>query len=298
MRIVSEAEIRAVVDERDARLAMRQAFSALAAGEVIAPDELAMVLEHGGELHVKGAYLGGDVIAFKAATGGFPAGGNSGFTAVLDAHTGGPTAILQDRGWLTEMRTAAAAALSAEVLAAPNPRKLALLGAGVQAGFQLRAMRDLFDFGAVSVWSRTATSAAAFAAEHNVDVAANAGAAVADADVVVCCTPSREPLLSFDQLKPGVHVVAMGSDMVGKRELAIDVLARADLLVADSVVMTSRVGELQHAPAEQPRAVDLGDVLAGVKPGRTSDLQISVCDLCGLGIQDAAMAELVMSRLG
>ena len=120
MRIIEEAAIRDVVSVADARQAVRDAFCAFAAGGVIAPDEMAMKLDHGGELHVKGAYLGGDVIAFKSATGGFPGGGNSGFTAVLDAHTGAPVAILRDGGWLTEMRTAAASAVSALALARPE----------------------------------------------------------------------------------------------------------------------------------------------------------------------------------
>ena len=98
-------------------------------------------------------------------------------------------------------------------------------------------------------------------------------------------------------LAPGAHVIAMGSDMLGKRELASDTLDRADVVVADSVSVTSRVGELAHAPAAAARAVDLGDVLTGRAAGRTAPEQLTVSDHCGLGIQDAAMAQLVMEGL-
>ena len=97
------------------------------------------------------------------------------------------------------------------------------------------------------------------------------------------------------RLSPGTHVIAMGSDLLGKRELADDVLLGAALLVADDVSIAGRVGELAHLAEAAERAVDLGDVLTGRSVGRTSDEQITVSDHCGLDIQDAAMAQLVMT---
>lgn len=276
---------------------MRRAFVALAGSTVIAPDELAMKLGHGGELHVKGAYLGGDWIAFKAATGQFPDGGNSGFTAVLSARTGAPAAILRDGGWLTEIRTAAASALSATVLARPESTSLAILGGGFQASHQVAAYRDAFDLSAVTVWSRTPATAAKFAVDNDAVAVPSVGEAVADADIVVCCTPSTEPLVHVDMLRPGTHVTAVGADMTGKRELAHDVLAQCGVLACDSVEVSSAVGELQYAAGLRERAVDLGSILNGTATGRTTDEEITVSDLCGLGVQDAAIAELVMSSV-
>lgn len=297
MRVIEEAAIREVVSVADARRAVHGAFCALAGGGVIAPDEMAMKLEHGGELHVKGAYLGGGVIAFKSATGGFPGGGNSGFTAVIDAHTGAPVAMLHDGGWLTEMRTAAASAVSARALGRPDATRLAILGGGIQAAFQVDAMRDAFTLESVAVWSRTPQTAQRFAEQNHAEPVASVEAAVADADIVICCTPSREPLVSASMLAVGTHVIAMGADMTGKRELAADVLDRAAVICVDSIDVAGRVGELQHAPNQIARAVELGDVLLGTSAGRSSDLDLTVTDLCGLGIQDAAMAQLVMDRI-
>jgi len=297
MRIVDRPTIRSLVSLSSAREAVRAAFIAMSEGEVVAPDELAMVLDHGGELHVKGAYLGGAHLAFKAASGGFPQGGNAGFTAVLDADTGGLVAILDDGGWLTEIRTAAASAVSAGVLARPESTSLAILGGGFQAAFQVAALREAFTLSDVRSWSRSAATRERFAAENETRAVDTVAEAVADADIVICCTAAREPVLSVSALAPGAHVVAMGADMYGKRELADDVLESADVVVADSVDVTSRVGELAHVSSAARRAVELGDVLTGRSPGRTSATQLTVSDHCGLGLQDAAMAELVMKGL-
>ena len=120
MKVLDADTVRSRVSLAAARGAVHDAFCALADGDVVAPDEFAMHLANGGELHVKGAHLGGPYLAFKAAAGAFPEGGNSGFTAVLDAATGAPAAILDDGGWLTEIRTAAASAVSARALARPD----------------------------------------------------------------------------------------------------------------------------------------------------------------------------------
>jgi len=297
MQLVALDDIQSVVSVTNARQAVHDAFCALAAGSAVAPPELAMKLAHGGELHIKGAYLGGEVLAFKAASGQFPDGGNSGFTSVLDAATGAPVAILDDHGWLTEMRTAAASAVTAVALARPESSRLAILGGGYQAAFQVEAMRDVFELEDVRVWSRSEATRQAFAQANGAKAAATVQAAVVNADIVICCTPSREPLLRHAMIAPGTHVVAMGADMVGKRELAADLTEQCDMLVCDDKAVTAHVGELQHCPHQVGRAVNLGDVLTGSAPRRTASEQITVADLCGLGIQDAAMAQLVMTGL-
>ncbi len=297
MKTIDASSVRSQVTLASAREAVRAAFVVMSEGTAVAPDELAMVLGHGGELHVKGAYLGGSYLAFKAASGGFPEGGNAGFTAVLDASTGRLAAILDDGGWLTEIRTAAASAVSARALARPESSSLAILGGGFQAAFQVAALRESFALADVRSWSRSAITRERFADENDTRAVDTVAEAVAHADIVICCTPAREPVLHAAMLAPGAHVVAMGSDMLGKRELADDVLESADVIVADSVDVTSRVGELAHMPSAAARAVELGDVLTGRATGRTSATQLTVSDHCGLGLQDAAMAQLVMEGL-
>ncbi len=122
--------------------------------------------------------------------------------------------------------------------------------------------------------------------------------AVRGADVVVTCTASREPLVRADWLAPGAHVTAVGSDGPGKQELDPDILRRADVLVVDAKDQCVRLGELQHAPEEADRAVELGAVCAAAAPGRTAPEQRTVCDLTGVGVQDVAAAAAALAHAG
>jgi ornithine cyclodeaminase len=125
--------------------------------------------------------------------------------------------------------------------------------------------------------------------------------AVVGADIVVTVTPSHEPLVRAEWLAPGMHITAVGSDGPDKQELAVDVLKRADLIVADSKPQCLRLGEIHHAVAsgailESGVTCELGEITAGLKPGRRSDSDITVCDLTGVGVQDVAAAALVLQR--
>jgi ornithine cyclodeaminase len=130
------------------------------------------------------------------------------------------------------------------------------------------------------------------------EVAGTVGEAVNAAQVVITCTASTVPLVSLGMLARGAHMTAVGSDGVGKQELDPDVLARADLLVVDSLDQCLRLGELQHAAGEASRAVELGEICAGERDGRTDEHQLTVCDLTGVGVQDVAAANVVMKRAG
>jgi len=259
-----------------------------------------------GEVHVKGAWIHGDsVFAFKVATGfydnataGLPTG--SGLVLVFDATTGFPLALLADNGYLTDLRTAAAGALAARLLSPDRPLSAAVLGTGVQARMQLRLIRRVRTVREVRAWSPHAESRARYAAEMTgvlgvpVTPHDTPQETVAGADLVVTATPSRAPLLEAGMLRPGVTVVAVGSDGPDKTELAPDVLAGAGKVVTDVTSQCLRLGELHHAVAAglmTPSAVhaELGQILVGDRPGREGSETI-VCDLTGVGVQDAAIA--------
>jgi ornithine cyclodeaminase len=314
LRVFDEAAIRSAVTDAVALSAARRAFLALGRGEALVPPPLGVDLEQvGGEIHVKGAYLeGSPIFAFKVATGfygnterGLPSG--SGLVLVFDAATGFPLGLLADNGYLTDLRTAAAGALAASCLAPDRPLVVAVLGAGVQARLQLRLISRVRSITEVMVWSPRPDSREACAAEllATLRIPATARptpmAAVADADLVVTVTPSRQPLLTANMLQPGVTVIAVGSDGPDKRELASDVLGRADKIVTDRTDQCLRLGELHHAveagvvSSERVHA-ELGEVLAGLRTGREGREAI-VCDLTGVGAQDAAIAEAVWNLL-
>ena len=278
--------------------AVTRALTAIARSEVEAPEELAFTLNNGGEIHIKGARLAESPwVVFKVASGSFPHGTASGCSIVVEATTGVPTALLDDGGWLTEMRTAAAGAVAADVMAVNGPLRVAILGTGGQARFQLAALRDRRELTEVRVWGRDASKAVALAAETNSQSAASVDEAVDGVDLIVTTTSAREPILYAHHLRPGVHVTAMGSDMKGKRELHHAVLDAATVIAAEDISTAARVGELQHTPQHVDRAVPLAALVADAEPGEWSRKpgDITVADLCGIGAYDAAIAGVALA---
>ena len=311
---LTEEQIRNLVGPDQALEAMLGAFAALARGEVHQPFPIGLDLtDRRGEVHLKGAYVEGDpYFAFKVATGfydnpskGLPTG--SGLVLAFDAWTGLPAALLQDNGYLTELRTAGAGALSVDLLARRDAVSIGLVGAGVQARFQLDAIARIRDLERVAVWSRSPQRVAGFIEEMRERVPAEyviadtPDEAVAESDIAVTVTPSREPLVSADALHPGLHLTCVGSDQPGKQELDVGVFRQVNRIFVDHLEQCAAQGELQHAIARGVLSRDvvaatLGHVAAVLKPGRTSPEEITLCDLTGVGVQDAAIASLTVSR--
>jgi ectoine utilization protein EutC len=319
MLLLNEDEIRRAARMEDAVPEVEAAFAALARGEARLPDVIYMdFTESNGEVHVKGAHMAGaPYYVFKVASGfydnpsrGLPVG--AGLVMAFDATTGVPEALLLDNGFLTDLRTGAAGAVAAKHLARDHLSKVAMVGAGLEARFQLRALGVVRDVPPVHVWSRSEERATAFAEEMraelglDVTVASDLEGAVREADLVVTATPAREPIVREDWLSPGVHVTALGSDGPDKQELDVEVFRRADVVVCDVVEQCLRKGELHHAVDAGVLTLDdiageLGDVVLGRVLGRTDPDQITVCDLTGVGVQDAAGAGLALDgarRLG
>ena len=306
--ILREPEIRSLVGPKEALREVREAFARLARGEAILPGVIGFdIAEAQGEVHVKGAYLkGAPYFSIKEAAGfyGNPAQGlpmGSGLILVFDARTGFLSAILFDNAYLTELRTGAAGALAADLLARKDVRRVGLIGAGGQARYQLEALLEVRKPAEVAVWSRSADRAKASARELQarfglpVTAVATARDAVEGMDIVVTVTPSRAPIVRAEWLAPGMHLTAVGSDGPDKQELEAAVLAKATKLVADRLDQCARFGEIHHAIEagllDRSRVyAELGEIAAGLKPGRTSDDEITVADLTGVGIQDAAVA--------
>jgi ornithine cyclodeaminase len=313
--VITEPEIRELVGPADAVAAVRQALVQLARGEAIMPEPSEMDLaDVRGDMHVKGAYLSGaPYFSYKAASGFYdnPARGlpvNAGLVLVFDAQTGFPSAILFDNGYLTDLRTGAAGAVAADLLARPRVGRVAILGAGVQARRQLEMLLQVRQPADVSVWARRPEQAAGYASEMTgalgvpVTVAESARAAVDGADIVVTTTPSREPLVSAAWFGPGQHITAVGADLPDKQELDPALFAAADKVVVDSLAQALRSGDTHHAVQAgllDAAAIhaELGQVAAGSRPGREHDAELTIADLTGLGVQDAAMANLVAAKL-
>jgi len=315
MKVFDEKTLRAHVGEEEALRAVTKAFRALAGGRVVQPPPVGMDLTASrGEVHVKGAYLEGEpIFAVKVASGfydnpgrGLPTG--SGIVLVFDASTGFPLAVFQDNGFLTELRTGGAGALAVQLLSPDRPLAGAVLGAGSQARHQIRAMARVREIRDLRVWSPDPGEMEVYTAEMaenpgvQVTAAESPAAAVGAADLVVTVTPARVPILELPWLLPSATVVAVGSDGPEKQELDAAILGAAEKVIVDSLAQCTALGETHHAILAgvlDPGDIhgQLGQVLTGERPGREGE-ELIVCDLTGVGAQDAAMAGAAWERLG
>jgi ornithine cyclodeaminase len=312
LRSIDEATLRAAITPRHAVDAIRDAFRADGEGRTHVPPVINLdVPAARGEFHIKTAHIDGvPHIAVKVASGfydnparGLPSG--SGIIVMFDATTGFPAAILFDNGFLTDIRTGAAGAVAADVLAKRTIRTVGVIGSGIQARHQVRCLRVVREFTQVVAWSPTGNRLDAYCDEMRADgydVRAVSGPEeiCAASDVVITATPARAPLVRAEWLRPGMHVTALGSDSPGKQELDADCLARADLIVVDRYPQCAVFGEVAHALARGVIAEDdvhaeLGAIVAGRTRGRTSDDQITIADLTGVGFQDTAIGSLAMA---
>ncbi len=314
MRVVPLEAFRDKVPYSVAIAAVERGFRALGRGEAALPDPMVLELrEQQAEVHVKGAHLaGGRHIVLKVATGfyrnrarGLPSG--DGMFLLLDADTGVPAVLLEEHGYLTDFRTAAAVALTLKYLAPRDTREALLVGAGALARLTARAMLAQMPLARLTLWNRTRERAEALAKELGqaveTRIAPALESAVRDHRVIVTATASTTPLVMASWVGPGTHVTSVGTGSPEKIELEPALLARADKLVADRVFQTERYGNLHHAIAAGAVTRDkvyaeLGDLAAGRLPGRESATEITVADLTGVGVQDAAIAQAVVEVLG
>ncbi len=314
MRIVTESDIRRLVPlSLDVVAAVEDGFRALGAGSVVTPPILRLDLpESRGEMDVKTAHARGwDTFAVKMSTGFFdnPARGlpsGDGLMVLVSAQTGTPVALLLDGGYLTTVRTAEAGAVAALWLAPKRVDTVGLVGSGVQAWFQVRALLLVRRYRRVLVWSPTPDHARQLAERVIRDLHREAEPTpdlerlVRTSDLVVTATPSRVPLVEAKWLHAGQHITAMGADAPDKQELAEDVWGRADVRVCDVRTQALALGDSHHAVEagilDPGRLLELGAVVAGRCPGRTASDQVTVCDLTGTGIQDTAVARLTYQR--
>ncbi len=312
--LLFERDIRAIAGPAEALPAVREAFAGLARGEAVLPGVINLdIPENRTEVHVKGAYLRGTpFFSVKVASGSYdnPARGlpvGSGMVLVFDATTGFPRAVLFDNGYLTELRTGAAGALAADLLAKREVARVGIVGVGSQARYQLHALLGVRTPERVIAYGRSEAKATAYAKEmedrHGVRVlpAKTVEQAVRGSDVVITVTPSHEPLVRLEWVLPGTHITAVGSDGPDKQELDVGVLQKADKVVADRLDQCLALGEIHHAVAAgvlRPEDVyaELGEIAAGRKKGRERDEEITVADLTGVGVQDAAVANLVLGE--
>jgi len=311
VKYFSEDEVVRNLDEDTALEAARQVFRGLATGDAVAYRSVRNATGHRDALFGNKSGFDRQTKSLGLKAGGYwPHNETQGLpnhqsiTILFDPDTGEPQAAMSGNH-LTAMRTAAASALAIDLLARQDCRTLAIIGAGHQAVYQVRAAARVRSFDRLLIWNRTSARAEALAEACRAlfDDTATPGLeeSLAEADCVISVLSSFEPVIPTRPLRAGVHVCAMGSDTVGKREFQAGLFGRAKVF-ADDPEQAAELGEIQHGLESNEislgSVIPLADVMARRHPGRTSDQDITVYDGTGMGLQDLVTAKAVLSRSG
>lgn len=315
IKILTESELRTLVPlDNNVVDCIARAFSELAGGYVTMPPIMTLLVpEYSGEVCVKTAYVPNfDSFAIKMSPGffknpqlGLPS--TSGMMVLFASATGMLEALLLDNGYLTDVRTAAAGGVAAQYLARRDVSHVCVVGAGVQARMQLKALTLVREIKSAVIWARDARKADITASELskelgiNITVNMDLAQAVGSAEIIVTTTPSDKPLINSDWLRAGQLVIAIGSDQEHKVELFPDCIRKATKYIPDNLAQCIVKGELRSAieaglVESSSNFFELGDITAGKAIGRETDDDLIIVDLTGTGVQDTAIANLAFQR--
>ena len=308
MLILGHEDVLAALSPEACADAMAEVLVAHARGQARMPLRSMVPFEGAaGFMATMPAWRGGDdpVFSLKSLVivTGNPARGldtHQGTVTLFDGSTGEPRAIL-DASAVTEVRTAAVSAVATRVLAREDARVLAILGAGVQGRSHLRALVPVREFEEVRVYAPSREHAQAVA-DGRATVASSAEEAVRGADVVVTATSSSQPVISRAWLAPGAHVNAVGASVPSARELDLETVVDGALFCDSRESLRNEAGEFRLAleqgaiSGEDHVRAELGEVLAGMAPGRTGPDELTVFRSLGLAVEDLAAAVRAVAR--
>ena len=312
-KIFNLNEIEKALQEVDVTAAIEAGFVAYSRGDVVVPPVGELVFEDPpGDVHIKYGYIKRDeYFVIKVASGfynnlalGLPQA--DGLMLVFSQKTAQLECILLDECHLTNVRTAAAGAVTARFLAPSTVTRIGVFGAGVQGRMQVEALLPITDCRNVIVWGTGEEELEAYReamAPHDltIETTRTSDEIAATCNLIVTATPSRTPLLRSGQIRPGTHITAMGSDTREKNELDPAILGKADIVVADSIEQCLVRGEIFHALSAGVLAEEdireLGQVITDPKLGRLSDSQITIADLTGVAVQDIQISKAVVEVL-
>jgi ornithine cyclodeaminase/alanine dehydrogenase-like protein (mu-crystallin family) len=305
--VLSEHEVRELLDMESCVAAMEEVLSSLARGELFQPlRSVARPPDGAGFIGLMPAHRGGTSAAYAlkeiVVTPDNPTRGldaHQGAVLLHDGETGQLTAVL-NASPVTEIRTAAVSAVATRALARSGSKRVAVLGAGVQARAHVEAMRAVLEDPEIRIWTRRVEQAERLASETGAVAAPSADAALFGADVVCTATSAKEPVVERRWLAPGTHVNAVGA-FGPSRELDSQTLAAASFFVDRRESALNEGGDYGLAADEGAIGPDhikaeLGEVLAGMHPGRERDDELTVFKSYGIAVEDLAAAELVVRR--
>ena len=306
--ILNWDQIEPLIAKMDISDAMKKAFIEYSNGNAVIPPVGELIMHQPpGEVHIKYGYIkGGSHYVIKIASG-FPQNQKEnikpgqGMMLLFDIRTGIPEAILIDDANLTDIRTAIAGAITSEALSNHDIESFTIIGTGVQARYQAIYVSELMKIKKVRVWGRDPVKTNLVKkdlSELDVNVEEDLENLVKESRLIITATSSKEPLIQSDWINPGTHITAVGSDTPEKCELDPNIVSMADLVVADSLDQNLIRGEIHQAVKRSLISTDdiieLGEIFAGLKPGRINADSITIADLTGVAVQDLVIAKAVL----
>ena len=300
--ILTREDVESLIRMDEAMNAVEEAFKLYALGKAKMPPKVYLEFENG-DLRAMPAHLMG--YAGIKWVNSHPNNPERGLPTVMalmilnSPETGFPLAVM-DATYMTSLRTGAAGGVAAKYLARKDSRVFGFVGCGIQAYFQLEALRRVFKIEEVKAYDIREEAASRFVkycGEKDISASARSIEDVCRCDVLVTATPSREPVVKAEWIEKGTHINAIGADAAGKQELDFEILKKAKIVV-DDLEQAKHGGEINVAISRGVIKVEdihatLGEVVAGLKTGRGSEEEITIFDSTGLAIQDVAVAKIV-----
>ncbi|CDR34861.1 hypothetical protein [Criblamydia sequanensis] len=313
MKILSLEVIKKALSIPKVLKAIEDGFIAYSQGQTVIPPVASLSFKDPpGDCHIKYGYLKkGKYYVVKVASGFYEnpklgLSSNNGLMLLFDKQTGRCVSILLDEGYLTDIRTAAAGYVAAKLLAPKNITNIGIVGTGAQAYYQLKFLREATKCRKVMVWGRDIEKAKKLSMHHDlkeweIQPIKDLVELASKSNLIITTTASTQPIIFADFIMPGTHITAVGADDTHKQELDENIFVKADRVVVDSKSQCALFGDASHAIKKGSinfeKLVELGDVLVDPSLGRTSEEQITVCDLTGIAIQDLQIAECVFSSI-
>jgi len=306
-------QIEPILSKIDVIEPMKQGFIDYSRGLAEIPPVGELIMEDPpGDVHIKYGYLrGGNHYVIKIASGfvrnnefGIKAG--QGMMLLFDIKTGQPSAIFIDEANLTDIRTGIAGAITSSELASKNVNEVLIVGTGVQARYQAKYICQEMDISKVIFWGRDDNKISKLANDiklNNVEIKIekNLESAVRSSKLIITTTSAKSSLIVSEWVQPGTHITAVGSDTHDKCELDYNILAKANLIVADSIEQNILRGEihqaLKHDAINEADLIEIGEIFENPEKGRKNDHDITVADLTGVAVQDLVIAEAVFNTL-
>ena len=310
MLVLSEKEVRRLIDIEELIQALERAHVQFSTGKAVMPVRLVVPLpEIKGRITSMPAYLGEDkALGMKVVTY-FPENPKQGLpiilaTVFLYSTESGKLLAVMDGTYVTAIRTACISAVATRALANPETPVLGVLGAGVQARAQIRTLCKVRKIREIKVYDVLEKSVQSLKEELEpevgikIEAVETAEQAIRNVDLLVTVTTAKEPIVRVDWLKPGVHINAIGSHRPDLREIDGATMKRAKVFVDSREAILAECGDVllaikEGAITEGHIAAEIGEVLAGKKAGRTNAGAITLYKAVGIAIQDVATAKLI-----